>query len=355
MVKILANWKQKALVVGWFIALVLAFMHITKPASLPPPPAGWTIWQEPGPTRAIAVTPDGVYAGGSRGLFLLKEDGTVVTVNIPESKGTVFINALLLDHNNSLWVAHNQGLSIRAGSEWKTLSEVDGLPYHQIASIIATKKGIVWLGTFRGAVSMPVDGPWNQSTISTLTTQDGLLHDTVRPIIEDKEGGLWFGNYAAPAGGLNRLSKGKWEHWTTKAGLPHPNVTSLMVANDGRVWAGCGLFDKGGAAVFKSVSGKWQLEYTIPSEELAGPKVRSLHQDRQGRVWLGSENNGLAVRFRDETICMLTPKDGLPDWEVMMITEMEDGTMWLGTQGGVVRIAPDSLATLFASKVAMKR
>jgi len=98
---------------------------------------------------------------------------------------------------------------------------------------------------------------------------------------------------AAPAGGLNRLEGGRWQHWTEADGLPHPNVTSILQARDGRVWVGLGLFQQGGCAVFRrGDDGRWALERCLPRSELAGPKVRSLCQDRRGRHWLGYESDG---------------------------------------------------------------
>jgi len=139
--------------------------------------------------------------------------------------------------------------------------------------------------------------------------------------LEDGEGGLWFGTYGAPYGGPGRLKDGRWTYWAVEDGLPHPNITSLVLARDGRVWAGCGLYDRGGAAVFGASSGAWRLESVLPVPALAGPKVRSLYQDRSGRTWLGSEKDGLAIRQEDRTLRILRPADGLPEWEVMAIAQ----------------------------------
>jgi ligand-binding sensor domain-containing protein len=152
---------------------------------------------------------------------------------------------------------------------------------------------------------------------------------------------------AAPAGGLNRLEGGRWQHWTEADGLPHPNVTSILQARDGRVWVGLGLFQQGGCAVFRrGDDGRWVLERCLPRSELAGPKVRSLCQDRRGRYWLGYESDGLTIRDESRTLRTVTPADGLPSWEATVICEAGDGAIWLATLSGVVRISPAAVDAL---------
>jgi ligand-binding sensor domain-containing protein len=284
-----------------------------------------------------------------RGLYRLSEDGTSTKVELPGTGGSVVVHALLRDTNGLLWAGHTFGVSIRADSGWITLGKSEGLPSSSVGALAATDDGFVWVGTEKGAVRLPMAGPWGEEAMRVLTTQDGLLHDLISAIVEDGEGGVWFGNHAAPEGGLSRLADDHWTNWTPREGLPHPNVTSLWAASDGRVWAGTGLFSEGGAAVFAKTDDEWRFERALPTEELAGPRVRSVFEDRKGRMWLGSEYDGLTIRHNRETIRFLTPNDGLPAWETMAIAQADDGAMWLGTLGGVVRIASDAVESLFVA------
>jgi ligand-binding sensor domain-containing protein len=107
--------------------------------------------------------------------------------------------------------------------------------------------------------------------------------------------------------------------------------------------------DQGGAAIFESRLAGWELVAHVPAAGLAGPKVRSVFQDSRGRVWLGSENDGVAVRLGDQTLRVLTVDHGLSAQEILVIREGPEGDMWLGTIDGLTRIGPAALSVLFSS------
>ena len=88
-------------------------------------------------------------------------------------------------------------------------------------------------------------------------------------------------------------------------------------------------------------------EITV-SDGIAGEKVRSLFLDSSGRLWVGSEYDGLAVfydfkisdtgRFSHSGPIILTTDNGLPNNEVKVISEASDGNIWVGTRSGLLRI-----------------
>jgi len=334
----------------WIVAMIAAFFltdgSVRKPAGKPSP-AGWRIWMEVGSVKALAVLSDVVFCGGSDGLFRVVADDPAQTVAVPGASRNAAVYALLRDPDGALWVGHEDGLSILKDGRWTALARGRDLPEGSVRALASTRDGHVWLATTRGAVRLPVGGPWDGSGLETLTEAQGLPADLLSAVLEDGEGGLWFGTHAAPAGGLSRLKDGRWTHWTLKDGLPHADIVCLLLDRRGRLWAGCGLYDRGGAALFASDAGEWRLAGTIPLSELAGPKVRSLWEDDRGRIWIGSEFDGVAVRSGERMIRVLTIKDGLPAQEVMAIAGAPDGAVWLGTIDGLTRIGPEALASLF--------
>lgn len=342
------TWRRVAIAVGWSAAVVAGAAYVVSraaPRGPQPLPRGWRVWRQPGSTRGLVVTPDAALAGGTEGLFELLADGSARRVSIPGT-GRPLVHALLLDERGALWVGHSEGLSVRSGQRWTTLREGDGLPHSWVVSLAVTRDGWLWAGTVKGAFGLPLAGPWGRGTLRRMTAEDGLLHDTVLAVLGARDGALWVGNYAAPRGGLSRLQDGRWQHWTPKEGLPHANVAALLEGRDGRVWAGCGLRYRGGVAAFRPEGARWVLEGTVARGELAGAKVSSLFEDAEGRLWLGHEFDGLTVRLGGETLCTLSPAEGLPGREVMAMARGADGSMWLGTDGGVARLSGAAVGRL---------
>ena len=338
-------------IVTWLALIIGGFIWINRPIPDKPPPAGWKIWKEAGPVKSLVLLNNGVMAGGTHGLFHKTKQGDLNQIKIPSIPYPVMINALLMNDDSILFVAHDQGLSIRNNNHWETLTQDNGLPGNMALALTKTKNEEIWLGTNKGALKFSYYDHKILKIVTILTSKEGLLHDFVNVILEDADSGIWFGNYAAPEGGVSRLKDGAWQYWTIKDNLPHPNITSLMLDKKGRIWAGCGLLNRGGAAVFSNTVGQWRLETTIPVEQLAGPKVRSLYQDSRDLIWMGSEYDGMTVMHEDKPLRIITIDDGLAGQEVMSIAEADDGSMWLGTINGLNHIDHQALYTLIPQLV----
>jgi ligand-binding sensor domain-containing protein len=103
----------------------------------------------------------------------------------------------------------------------------------------------------------------------------------------------------------------------------------LLVDDDGTVWAGTW---GGGLSHFDGEN--WKV-YTV-SDGLPGNHVFMLHQDDQGKLWIGT-NNGLA-RMDDGGFRKFTTADGLYSNRVFAMTTGADGSRWIGSFGGVARV-----------------
>ncbi len=245
-----------------------------------------------------------------------------------------YTRALLL-HGNILWIGHERTLTSWDGHERRDYTETDGLPSGRVLSLFLDKEGRLWVGT-DGGVSVRDGVAWRM----LLTSKQGLASNMGNAMLQDNQGGMWFGSYVAPAGGVSRLSpNGKWQKWTMADGLPHANITSFCEDQQGRIWAGSGLLDRGGAICFEAAGGEWRLVKVLTRQDgLAGEKVRALFCDRAGRLWFGSEYDGVAV-LGHRGWSIYRESDGLSHPEVKAIAQDSDGNIWLGTRSGVTCIA----------------
>jgi len=328
---------------GVLIALSIIFYSVLVLAgdlfhSQPVP--GIQVFLEKKDICSMALGGNVLWAGGSDGLFKLtrefpKGDSTQKT-NIAYEAEKVgdyqYIKAVLLD-GDKLWIGHDNGLTLIQNGQTFDFTEKDGLPDHRVNALCIDKEGNLWVGTWGGVAVFKGD-----KIVRTLRKEDGLIDDMVNAIMQDSCGGMWFGSYVAPRGGISVLYQGKWQQFSTQNALVHSNINTIIEAKNTDVLVGGGLYTQGGGTRFSLQNGVWtKVSALTKSDGLAGAKIRSLLEDSKGRLWVGSEYEGLAILING-TSTIMTKKNGLSNNEVKSIKEENDGTIWIGTREGLVRI-----------------
>jgi signal transduction histidine kinase/ligand-binding sensor domain-containing protein/ActR/RegA family two-component response regulator len=70
---------------------------------------------------------------------------------------------------------------------------------------------------------------------------------------------------------------------------------------------------------------------------LADNNIKTLHEDRAGNLWIGTYGGGVN-RFKNGTFTTFTTENGLANNFVWTIHEDRGGNLWIGTQGGLNRM-----------------
>ncbi len=114
------------------------------------------------------------------------------------------------------------------------------------------------------------------------------------------------------------------------SGLITSDANYIMCSSDGYIWIGSysGIFRYDGN-VFEKVD---------MSEGLTSG--RGLFEDSQGRIWIGTNDNGVVV-IDNDTTTWLTYKEGLPSSSIRVFTEDNLGNVFVGTTSGVCYVDTD--------------
>jgi len=120
--------------------------------------------------------------------------------------------------------------------------------------------------------------------------------------------------------------------WQAQDGLPDQDALAFAETHDGSLWIGTltGLLRFDGAAFF---SLNQELSSTEPNLG-----VNCLLTSRDGSLWIGTNGSGLA-RYRDKKFTFLPSSEGLTNQFVKSIYEDSTGSIWVGSDQGLYRVA----------------
>ena len=113
--------------------------------------------------------------------------------------------------------------------------------------------------------------------------------------------------------------------YSSNNGLPCGEANDIAQTNDGVLWIGtyAGLYRYNGREF------RWVDDYETVKN------VNCLFVDDEGRLWIGTNDNGLSIVIREELVNSLDQSDGLPSNSVRCITCGADGYYYIGTSNSM--------------------
>jgi len=147
--------------------------------------------------------------------------------------------------------------------------------------------------------------------------------------------GLWLGR---ERGGLWRWDEGQTSHHSELFGLsPGARIRALYRSGDGSLWMGL----RRGLMRLSSQG----LEVIAPENRPDSPDVGALHEDPRGRIWAGTDGDGVR-RLDPDGWKRIGPGNGLPMPTVWGFLQDRLGALWLLGTGGITRHLDDRFATV---------
>ncbi len=117
--------------------------------------------------------------------------------------------------------------------------------------------------------------------------------------------------------------------YSSNNGLPCGEANDIAQTNDGVLWIGtyAGLYRYNGREF------RWVDNYSSVKN------VNCLYVDEEGRLWIGTNDNGLSIVIREKVVNILDQSSGLPSNSVRCIIRGSDGYYYIGTTGSMQILA----------------
>ena len=287
----------------------------------------------------------------------------------PKSLPGNSVYCIYIDHSGNIWIGTNQGLALfnSQTEEFLTFKHEFGNPHSLIADHIYCIKemndGTLWIGADIGGISIldlhsitfmnPKSVKF--TNISASNDESGLSSSNIRSLLQDSFGNIWIGNYSS---GINFISHTKPVFhtlpYTTEKGktLKNKPVWGISTDKEGQVWVG----SENEVAIFKD----YQLTKTLNiTPFLSRPygQVFSLRSDQKQTFLLGIYDDGL-LKLNTKTNRIERIPLGMDNIDIITFFEDSDGTMLIGAEYGVyiyengtARVAEEITNQLYARSV----
>ena len=276
---------------------------------------------------ALHCDGDGImWAGSDQGVFKLKKNG-VVKHSIKQGLTSNKIRSIA-DYEGSLIVGtYGGGINayiLKNGErKWYSMGASNLIINHLQVENRAGKNRI-WAAT-QSKGMMIIDPVKND--ISFIGSNDGMSTNHCRLSIQDDWNNVWV---ATSGGGLNKIFKPFFNYQNEEDGHKGNMFYALEASFDGGVWC---TTNTGGISKTYIDSIK---NYSI--EELKNVKSKSLLEDRNQILWIGTEGKGLYA-YHPKFMMQLSGDQGLSDNWVKEIAEDPNGNIWCATVSGISKIS----------------
>ncbi|HEX6832772.1 MAG TPA: EAL domain-containing protein [Rudaea sp.] len=316
-----------------------------------------------------------------------------VAADAPEAPQRNAIQALLADPSRGLWIGTAAGIELMDTHTYARREIYRFVPTrsqgNHVFRFARGSDGVVWCATTAGLFRIdpmsteakPVATARIASATTALIGSDGSVYtgtpeglyrvdaksgaaerlwphsgeersgrQLVRDIVQDARGRLWLAVYGYGVFVLDvHGSGGEWLHHDANVGgsLPEEFETRLFIDRSGLLWVG------GESRGFATADpGGTFFDYVFDRDAIdastSGNNIRSIWEDAQQRLWLGTEGSGLkrydrtADRFESfNDVLQQASKEPLTTLRIAALQGAGGGKLWVGSNHGAFLLDPD--------------
>lgn len=231
------------------------------------------------------------------------------------------IEKVFKDNLGNLWILDKNGLFVSSAGAFTRISKKSNFKTSKAKAIVNVGKDSFWTAEHHTITEV--------TKTETKKYLSGFINETstITSMKADEKGNFWIGTFGDGVVVFDPKTK-KHRFITEKNGLVNNSVLDISIRQD-EVW----IATLGGASnlTAKDIDGRnFQINSFDKESGLGNNFIYNILQDSKGRVWFGTDGNGL-VKFENNGFTFYDEKSGLEDDVVYSIAEDSDGDLWLST------------------------
>ena len=284
-----------------------------------------------------------LWIGTTSGLARLK-DGKLQWYSDPARH--IGIGSILEDHEGTIWVtryhvpATGGPLCRVEGTGLHCYWKNDGIPVHYGLGLTEDSAGNLWFGS-------KVLCRWRAGSVATTYLNEIANRRDAGDGILDVATGPSETVWAATDGvgrdlGVRYFSGGKWASYIVPGfDGSKVNALALHVDRNGSLWIGTD--NSGLYRVHDGIA-----EHYGTADGLSGKAVHSFYEDREGNLWVLTDA-GIDM-FRDTPVVSYSTQEGLSQTYIFTVLALHDGSLWVGNGSAIDILAPAGHSKLSAAE-----
>jgi ligand-binding sensor domain-containing protein/signal transduction histidine kinase len=253
---------------------------------------------------------------------------------VPQGLPEAAIYSIWQTHDGYLWLGTQTGLVRFDGVRFTTFDSPAApmLKNMWVGNLLEDRRQNLWIGGTEAGLFRLRDG-----VIRRFSSADGLPSDSVHCLVPARNGDLWV----CTSQGLARIAGDKVHAYGAASGIPTSALVAAAEAPDGELWM----------AGERSRLGVWNgaafRAYPLKSLPEFG-SVRALLTSEDGTVWIGTTHGLIRLKAGQEHL--FTVKDGLADNSIFSLAQSRDGSLWIGTKDGFSRMRNGEIESFHTSQ-----
>lgn len=244
------------------------------------------------------------------------------------------VYCILQDKQHLVWLGTPNGVSIFDGSSFKNKTSKDGLAEKGVSTIYQDSHNNIWLGHWDGGITRFNGKKFEFIPINIMESK------TISSIHENSKGELWLTSEGSGAIRIQNpnapIEELKYEHYKGKR--LSDRVFGCYLFTDKKNY----FITDAGVKVYN------EKENNFDNFNIDGMprffQISTLFEDKDKNLWFGTVYGGLYKYIRQEKrFKVYDIRDGLSSNFITSITQDMNGSIWVGTRGGITRIYKDKL------------